>query len=109
MLILTALKHMLYFYRAGGATAVLVLLLLNLQLSLVFLPQQQVDEHSDRQKGAPHGGVSTQEEEEVAEEAEEDHPDHMELKEQIQGVEAAGHGAQVFDEGGEACSTETGG
>lgn len=85
------------------------MLLLNLQLSLVFLPQQQVDEHSDRQKGAPHGGVSTQEEEEVAEEAEEDHPDHMELKEQIQGVEAAGHGAQVFDEGGEACSTETGG
>lgn len=64
-------------------------------------PQQQVDEHSDGEEGASHGGVAAQEEEEVAEEAEEDHPDHMELEEQVEGVEASRYGAQVFQHSGD--------
>lgn len=63
----------------------------------VQLSQQQVDEHGNGQEGASHGGVAAQEEEEVAEEAEEDHPDHVQLKEQVEGVETSGHCAQVLD------------
>lgn len=70
--------------------------------TLSLSPQQQVDEHSDGEEGAPDGGVAAQEEEEVAEKAEEDHPDHMELKEQVEGVETSRHRSQVFHERGEA-------
>lgn len=67
-----------------------------------LLPQQQVDEHGDGEEGASHGGVAAQEEEEVAQEAEEDHPDHVELEEQVERVEAPCHGAQVLHERWEA-------
>lgn len=73
-----------------------------LHIRLSLSPQQQVDEHSDGEEGAPDGGVAAQEEEEVAEKAEEDHPDHMELKEQVEGVETSRHRSQVFHERGEA-------
>lgn len=75
---------------------------IKLHIRLSLSPQQQVDEHSDGEEGAPDGGVAAQEEEEVAEKAEEDHPDHMELKEQVEGVETSRHRSQVFHERGEA-------
>lgn len=68
-----------------------------------LLPQQQVNEHSDGEEGASDGGVAAQEEEEVAEKAEEDHPDHVQLKEQVEGVESSRHGAQVLHKSREAC------
>lgn len=67
-----------------------------------FSPQQQVDEHGDGQEGSSDGGVAAQEEEEVTEQAEQHHPDHVQLEEQVEAVEASGHGAQVLQEGGEA-------
>ena len=45
--------------------------------------------------------MPTQEEDEVAEEAEEDHPYHVQFKEQVEGVEAPHHSAQVFHKRGE--------
>ncbi|KAF3861004.1 hypothetical protein F7725_001259 [Dissostichus mawsoni] len=52
---------------------------------------QQVDEHGDGEEGASHGGVSAEEEEEVAEQAEQHHPDHVQLEEQVEGVETPGN------------------
>lgn len=40
--------------------------------------------------------MATQEEEEVAEKAEKDHPDHVQLKEQVECVETSCHCDQVF-------------
>lgn len=68
-----------------------------------LLPQQQVDEHSDGEEGAPDGRVAAQEEEEVAEKAEKDHPDHVKLKEQVESIETSCHCAQVLHKRGEAC------
>ena len=65
------------------------------------IPQQQVDEDGDGEEGASDAGVTTQEEDEVAEETEEDHPYHVQLKEQVEGVEAPCHSDHVFHKRGE--------
>lgn len=46
----------------------------------MLLPQQEVNQHGDGEKGASDGRVAAQEEEEVAEKTEEDDPDHVKLK-----------------------------
>lgn len=63
---------------------------------ITLLPQEQVDEHSYREKGASDGRMATQKEEEVAEKAEKNNPDHVKLKEQVESVETSSHRAQVF-------------
>lgn len=45
--------------------------------------------------------MTTQEEDEVAEEAEKHHPNHVQLEEQVESVKTARHRTQVFQERGQ--------
>lgn len=65
------------------------------------VPQKKVDEDSDGQEGSTAAWMTTQEEDEVAEEAEKHHPNHVQLEEQVESVKTACYRTQVFQERGQ--------
>lgn len=59
----------------------------------VHLTHEQVDEDGDGEEDASVGGVSAEEQHEVAQEAQQHDPNHVQLEEVVEAEEATCHGA----------------
>lgn len=57
----------------------------------VFSPNKQIDEDGGREQEAFGAGVSTDQQNEVTESAEQQHPQHVQLKEQVEAVHPTQH------------------
>lgn len=66
---------------------------------LTPIPHEQVDQDGDGEEDASMGGMSAEEQHEVAQEAEQHNPDHVQLEEVVEAEEPSRHGACVLQVG----------